>query len=178
MVLEPAKSSSPCDCGGLSSIWDAVAVASLETADTVLMVTVVSWWVCLALYLGNFLCWFCLNLLEHRGPPSGTNSARQSPAPQHRPLGSAQINPSGADRYGAFGFGKRTENSQKSLTRGVVNAKVTSTSFYLCVGELRKVKLEKKFQIVTGFPGPSISTWHSLMLALLQLLVAVIPRYR
>ncbi|NXX82168.1 MAGI3 protein, partial [Urocolius indicus] len=28
---------------------------------------------------------------EHRGPPSGTNSARQSPAPQHRPLGSAQI---------------------------------------------------------------------------------------
>ncbi|NXN18456.1 MAGI3 protein, partial [Indicator maculatus] len=26
---------------------------------------------------------------EHRGPPSGTNSARQSPAPQHRPLASA-----------------------------------------------------------------------------------------
>uniref|UniRef100_A0A8C3PWF3 Membrane-associated guanylate kinase, WW and PDZ domain-containing protein 3 n=1 Tax=Chrysolophus pictus TaxID=9089 RepID=A0A8C3PWF3_CHRPC len=25
---------------------------------------------------------------EHRGPPSGTNSAKQSPAPQHRPLGS------------------------------------------------------------------------------------------
>ncbi|NXT59887.1 MAGI3 protein, partial [Chaetops frenatus] len=30
---------------------------------------------------------------EQRGPPSGTNSARQSPAPQHRPLGSAPINP-------------------------------------------------------------------------------------
>uniref|UniRef100_A0A8C9EKZ7 Membrane-associated guanylate kinase, WW and PDZ domain-containing protein 3 n=1 Tax=Pavo cristatus TaxID=9049 RepID=A0A8C9EKZ7_PAVCR len=29
---------------------------------------------------------------EHRGPPSGTNSAKQSPAPQHRPLGSAQSN--------------------------------------------------------------------------------------
>ncbi|XP_075766387.1 membrane-associated guanylate kinase, WW and PDZ domain-containing protein 3 isoform X2 [Pelodiscus sinensis] len=26
---------------------------------------------------------------EHRGPPSGTNSARQSPAPQHRPIGTA-----------------------------------------------------------------------------------------
>uniref|UniRef100_A0A672USM9 Membrane-associated guanylate kinase, WW and PDZ domain-containing protein 3 n=1 Tax=Strigops habroptila TaxID=2489341 RepID=A0A672USM9_STRHB len=35
---------------------------------------------------------------EHRGPPSGTNSARQSPAPQHRPLGSAQINTSSTDR--------------------------------------------------------------------------------
>ncbi|KAM4645894.1 membrane-associated guanylate kinase, WW and PDZ domain-containing protein 3 isoform 1-T1 [Amazona ochrocephala] len=35
---------------------------------------------------------------EHRGPPSGTNSARQSPAPQHRPLGSAQINASSTDR--------------------------------------------------------------------------------
>ncbi|XP_051664488.1 membrane-associated guanylate kinase, WW and PDZ domain-containing protein 3 isoform X1 [Manacus candei] len=35
---------------------------------------------------------------EHRGPPSGPNSARQSPAPQHRPLGPAQINPPGADR--------------------------------------------------------------------------------
>ncbi|XP_048183854.1 membrane-associated guanylate kinase, WW and PDZ domain-containing protein 3 isoform X2 [Corvus hawaiiensis] len=30
---------------------------------------------------------------EQRGPPSGTNSARQSPAPQHRPLGLAPINP-------------------------------------------------------------------------------------
>ncbi|XP_061327949.1 membrane-associated guanylate kinase, WW and PDZ domain-containing protein 3 isoform X1 [Pezoporus flaviventris] len=35
---------------------------------------------------------------EHRGPPSGTNSARQSPAPQHRPLGPAQINASSTDR--------------------------------------------------------------------------------
>ncbi|XP_068852220.1 membrane-associated guanylate kinase, WW and PDZ domain-containing protein 3 isoform X1 [Aphelocoma coerulescens] len=30
---------------------------------------------------------------EQRGPPSGTNSARQSPAPQHRPLALAPINP-------------------------------------------------------------------------------------
>ncbi|NXR46662.1 MAGI3 protein, partial [Hippolais icterina] len=30
---------------------------------------------------------------EQRGPPSGTNSARQSPAPQHRPLGLAPNNP-------------------------------------------------------------------------------------
>ncbi|XP_078500560.1 membrane-associated guanylate kinase, WW and PDZ domain-containing protein 3 isoform X2 [Lissotriton helveticus] len=29
---------------------------------------------------------------EHRGPPSGTNSAKQSPAPQHRPMGQAQVN--------------------------------------------------------------------------------------
>ncbi|XP_053313593.1 membrane-associated guanylate kinase, WW and PDZ domain-containing protein 3 isoform X2 [Spea bombifrons] len=29
---------------------------------------------------------------EHRGPPSGTNSARQSPAPQHRAMGQAQPN--------------------------------------------------------------------------------------
>uniref|UniRef100_A0A8C7A0Q3 Membrane-associated guanylate kinase, WW and PDZ domain-containing protein 3 n=1 Tax=Nothoprocta perdicaria TaxID=30464 RepID=A0A8C7A0Q3_NOTPE len=33
---------------------------------------------------------------EHRGPPSGTNSARQSPAPQHR--APAQSTPAGADR--------------------------------------------------------------------------------
>ncbi|XP_067414876.1 membrane-associated guanylate kinase, WW and PDZ domain-containing protein 3 isoform X2 [Emydura macquarii macquarii] len=35
---------------------------------------------------------------EHRGPPSGTNSARQSPAPQHRPMGTTQANPATADR--------------------------------------------------------------------------------
>ncbi|XP_040279830.1 membrane-associated guanylate kinase, WW and PDZ domain-containing protein 3 isoform X3 [Bufo bufo] len=29
---------------------------------------------------------------EHRGPPSGSNSARQSPAPQHRAMGQAQPN--------------------------------------------------------------------------------------
>lgn len=29
---------------------------------------------------------------EHRGPSSGTNSAKQSPAPQHRPMGQAQVN--------------------------------------------------------------------------------------
>uniref|UniRef100_A0A8C4VRG9 Membrane-associated guanylate kinase, WW and PDZ domain-containing protein 3 n=1 Tax=Gopherus evgoodei TaxID=1825980 RepID=A0A8C4VRG9_9SAUR len=36
---------------------------------------------------------------EHRGPPSGTNSARQSPAPQHRPMGTTQANSARADRY-------------------------------------------------------------------------------
>ncbi|XP_071434986.1 membrane-associated guanylate kinase, WW and PDZ domain-containing protein 3 isoform X2 [Pithys albifrons albifrons] len=37
---------------------------------------------------------------EHRGPPSGTNSARQSPAPQHRPLGT---NTPGTDRVATEG---------------------------------------------------------------------------
>ncbi|KAM6040988.1 membrane-associated guanylate kinase, WW and PDZ domain-containing protein 3 isoform 2-T2 [Theristicus caerulescens] len=51
---------------------------------------------------------------EHRGPPSGTNSARQSPAPQHRPLGSAQINPSSADRGATEGeAGKEVSNSYR-----------------------------------------------------------------
>ncbi|XP_053943249.1 membrane-associated guanylate kinase, WW and PDZ domain-containing protein 3 isoform X2 [Cuculus canorus] len=51
---------------------------------------------------------------EHRGPPSGTNSARQSPAPQHRPLGSAQVPPSGADRAAAEGdAGKEASNSYR-----------------------------------------------------------------
>ncbi|CAM2107244.1 unnamed protein product [Caretta caretta] len=35
---------------------------------------------------------------EHRGPPSGTNSAKQSPAPQHRPMGTTQANSATADR--------------------------------------------------------------------------------
>ncbi|KAM9320891.1 membrane-associated guanylate kinase, WW and PDZ domain-containing protein 3 [Gastrophryne carolinensis] len=35
---------------------------------------------------------------EHRGPPSGSNSARQSPAPQHRPMGQAQPNYGTLDR--------------------------------------------------------------------------------
>ncbi|XP_063811471.1 membrane-associated guanylate kinase, WW and PDZ domain-containing protein 3 isoform X2 [Pseudophryne corroboree] len=35
---------------------------------------------------------------EHRGPPSGTNSARQSPAPQHRAVGQAQPNYGTLDR--------------------------------------------------------------------------------
>lgn len=46
------------------------------------------------------------------------------------------------------------------------------------VGELQKVKLEKKFQIVTGFHGLSTSTWHNLRLAALQVLAAVIRRRR
>ncbi|XP_010289911.1 PREDICTED: membrane-associated guanylate kinase, WW and PDZ domain-containing protein 3, partial [Phaethon lepturus] len=51
---------------------------------------------------------------EHRGPPSGTNSARQSPAPQHRPLGSAQINPSSTDRGAMEGeAGKEGSNSYR-----------------------------------------------------------------
>ncbi|XP_041323308.1 membrane-associated guanylate kinase, WW and PDZ domain-containing protein 3 isoform X3 [Pyrgilauda ruficollis] len=46
---------------------------------------------------------------EQRGPPSGTNSARQSPAPQHRPLGLAPINP---DRGAAESeAGKEVSNS-------------------------------------------------------------------
>uniref|UniRef100_A0A8C3JMM6 Membrane-associated guanylate kinase, WW and PDZ domain-containing protein 3 n=1 Tax=Calidris pygmaea TaxID=425635 RepID=A0A8C3JMM6_9CHAR len=36
---------------------------------------------------------------EHRGPPSGTNSARQSPAPQHRPLAPAQPSAPGTDSH-------------------------------------------------------------------------------
>ncbi|XP_039105018.1 membrane-associated guanylate kinase, WW and PDZ domain-containing protein 3 isoform X1 [Hyaena hyaena] len=35
---------------------------------------------------------------EHHGPPSGTNSARQSPAPQHRPMGQSQANHIPGDR--------------------------------------------------------------------------------
>ncbi|NXT29261.1 MAGI3 protein, partial [Syrrhaptes paradoxus] len=51
---------------------------------------------------------------EHHGPPSGTNSARQSPAPQHRPLGSAHINPPGADRGATEGeAGKEVSNSYR-----------------------------------------------------------------
>lgn len=61
------------------------------------------------------------------------------------------------------------------MARGI-NAKVTSTSFHLSLGELRKVKLEKKFLVVTGCPGPSTSTWHSWMP--LQALAVVIPRYK
>ncbi|NXE50249.1 MAGI3 protein, partial [Casuarius casuarius] len=51
---------------------------------------------------------------EHRGPPSGTNSAKQSPAPQHRPLGSAQNNTSSADRGATEGeAGKEASNSYR-----------------------------------------------------------------
>ncbi|XP_075709960.1 membrane-associated guanylate kinase, WW and PDZ domain-containing protein 3 isoform X2 [Rhinoderma darwinii] len=35
---------------------------------------------------------------EHKGPPSGSNSARQSPAPQHRAMGQAQPNYGTLDR--------------------------------------------------------------------------------
>uniref|UniRef100_A0A8B9D888 Membrane-associated guanylate kinase, WW and PDZ domain-containing protein 3 n=1 Tax=Anser cygnoides TaxID=8845 RepID=A0A8B9D888_ANSCY len=51
---------------------------------------------------------------EHRGPPSGTNSAKQSPAPQHRPLGSAQMNPSSTDRVATEAeAGKEVSNSYR-----------------------------------------------------------------
>lgn len=73
------------------------------------------------------------------------------------------------------GWGKGAGNGGKSLARGI-NVKTTSMSFHLSVGELQKVKLEEKFLIVTGCPGLSTSTWHSWML--LQVLAAVIPRYK
>lgn len=80
--------------------------------------------VCLALHLGVCSdCWFCLHSLEHRGPPSGTNSAKQSPAPQHRPLGPAQSSASSTDRYRALGLRRWTENNQTSLE--LLNARVT-----------------------------------------------------
>ncbi|NXL37614.1 MAGI3 protein, partial [Glaucidium brasilianum] len=51
---------------------------------------------------------------EHRGPPSGTNSARQSPAPQHRLLGPAQLNAGGTDRGATEGeAGKEVSNSYR-----------------------------------------------------------------
>ncbi|XP_014803928.1 PREDICTED: membrane-associated guanylate kinase, WW and PDZ domain-containing protein 3 [Calidris pugnax] len=51
---------------------------------------------------------------EHRGPPSGTNSARQSPAPQHRPLAQAQPSAPGTDRAAAEGeAGKEAANSYR-----------------------------------------------------------------
>lgn len=45
---------------------------------------------------------FCCFLIgtEHHGPPSGTNSARQSPALQHRPVGQSQANHVPGDRWG------------------------------------------------------------------------------
>ncbi|XP_068029358.1 membrane-associated guanylate kinase, WW and PDZ domain-containing protein 3 isoform X3 [Anomalospiza imberbis] len=48
---------------------------------------------------------------EQRGPPSGTNSARQSPAPQHRPLGLAPINPDRGSTEGEAG--KEVSNSYR-----------------------------------------------------------------
>ncbi|NXN25059.1 MAGI3 protein, partial [Nycticryphes semicollaris] len=51
---------------------------------------------------------------EHRGPPSGTNSARQSPAPQHRPLAPAQPSAPGTDRAATEGeAGKEVANSYR-----------------------------------------------------------------
>uniref|UniRef100_A0A7M4FCT9 Membrane-associated guanylate kinase, WW and PDZ domain-containing protein 3 n=1 Tax=Crocodylus porosus TaxID=8502 RepID=A0A7M4FCT9_CROPO len=51
---------------------------------------------------------------EHRGPPSGTNSARQSPALQHRALGPAQPNPATADRGATEGdTGKEASSTCK-----------------------------------------------------------------
>ncbi|XP_052554047.1 membrane-associated guanylate kinase, WW and PDZ domain-containing protein 3 isoform X4 [Tympanuchus pallidicinctus] len=51
---------------------------------------------------------------EHRGPPSGTNSAKQSPAPQHRPLGAAQSSAASTDRGATEGeAGKEVSNSYR-----------------------------------------------------------------
>lgn len=85
MVLDLGKSSVPCGCGRLccsrTSRRGAGGRSDLGVSGPGFVWKVLS------------DCWFCLYSLEHHGPPSGTNSARQSPAPQHRPLGS------GADRY-------------------------------------------------------------------------------
>ncbi|NXS98730.1 MAGI3 protein, partial [Jacana jacana] len=51
---------------------------------------------------------------EHRGPPSGTNSARQSPAPQHRLLAPAQPSAPSTDRAATEGeAGKEVANTYR-----------------------------------------------------------------
>ncbi|XP_011938727.1 PREDICTED: membrane-associated guanylate kinase, WW and PDZ domain-containing protein 3 isoform X2 [Cercocebus atys] len=51
---------------------------------------------------------------EHHGPPSGTNSARQSPALQHRPMGQSQANHIPGDRSGLEGeIGKDVSTSYR-----------------------------------------------------------------
>ncbi|KAM6237207.1 membrane-associated guanylate kinase, WW and PDZ domain-containing protein 3 isoform 2-T2 [Porphyrio hochstetteri] len=53
---------------------------------------------------------------DQRGPPSGTNSARQSPAPQHRPLGPAPSIPSGTDRGATEGDAGREGSTSYRLS--------------------------------------------------------------
>ncbi|XP_057557875.1 membrane-associated guanylate kinase, WW and PDZ domain-containing protein 3 isoform X3 [Hippopotamus amphibius kiboko] len=51
---------------------------------------------------------------EHLGPPSGTNSARQSPALQHRPMGQSQANHIPGDRSATEGeIGKDVSTSYR-----------------------------------------------------------------
>ncbi|ELW65284.1 Membrane-associated guanylate kinase, WW and PDZ domain-containing protein 3 [Tupaia chinensis] len=51
---------------------------------------------------------------EHHGPPSGTNSARQSPALQHRPVGQSQTNHIPGDRSALEGeIGKEASTSYR-----------------------------------------------------------------
>ncbi|XP_058991286.1 membrane-associated guanylate kinase, WW and PDZ domain-containing protein 3 isoform X1 [Mustela lutreola] len=51
---------------------------------------------------------------EHHGPPSGTNSARQSPALQHRPMGQSQANHVAGDRSALEGeIGKDVSTSYR-----------------------------------------------------------------
>uniref|UniRef100_H2PZP4 Membrane-associated guanylate kinase, WW and PDZ domain-containing protein 3 n=1 Tax=Pan troglodytes TaxID=9598 RepID=H2PZP4_PANTR len=51
---------------------------------------------------------------EHHGPPSGTNSARQSPALQHRPMGQSQANHIPGDRSALEGeIGKDVSTSYR-----------------------------------------------------------------
>lgn len=58
----------------------------------------------------RYVCWISYKLfsflssLEHRGPPSGTNSAKQSPALQHRPIGPVPASSVPNDRYKVFFF--------------------------------------------------------------------------
>uniref|UniRef100_A0A8D0BA55 Membrane-associated guanylate kinase, WW and PDZ domain-containing protein 3 n=1 Tax=Salvator merianae TaxID=96440 RepID=A0A8D0BA55_SALMN len=57
---------------------------------------------------------------EHRGPPSGTNSARQSPALQHRPVGPIASSSLPTDRtVTEADSGKEQGNSVKQLSEGV-----------------------------------------------------------
>ncbi|NXC49652.1 MAGI3 protein, partial [Penelope pileata] len=53
---------------------------------------------------------------EHRGPLSGTNSAKQSPAPQHRPLGSAQPSAPSTDRAAVEGEAGKEGSSSYRLS--------------------------------------------------------------
>nr|XP_056723507.1 membrane-associated guanylate kinase, WW and PDZ domain-containing protein 3 isoform X3 [Euleptes europaea] len=81
---------------------------------------------------------------EHRGPPSGTNSAKQSPALQHRPVGTGTVSSVTTERGNIEGdLGKEQSNCFKHFSPSEISVASTTGSKHSQIPGCYPVELER-----------------------------------
>ncbi|XP_012500037.1 PREDICTED: LOW QUALITY PROTEIN: membrane-associated guanylate kinase, WW and PDZ domain-containing protein 3 [Propithecus coquereli] len=103
---------------------------------------------------------------EHHGPPSGTNSARQSPALQHRPMGQSQANHIPGDRSVLEGeIGKDVSTSYRHSWSDHKHLAQPDTAVISVVGS-RHTQVGDQIVEINGEPTQGIT--HTRAIELIQ----------